>query len=357
MRNRSNFNFSPAQGSVGYTPQQAQPQPGYTVNYDRLLLLLFFVAVPLLWVFSLIFKGFLWIMFFVILGAIALLWLKKGFTARGRLSMTGIYAIFAMLALTSLLQGRGNLAAINTTKQNPVSPILLASTTAPTANYGESTGVADSGVIDATNQSSGKSACEQVLIQFLDCWKAQKVTDMVSLTAQSWRQKAAYIQNGAEQSLYMQISGKKLDSYILESEPTGTDNDTSRTISVLATVSVKEELRQIRYYALILNENGQWLVDPSSLVSGTRVDNSTPAPDNASVSVVSATATPKPTAKPKSGTKLYYNAKGGSYYHIDPECSSVAKKYLPLKSFTYGNINKSPQNKLEPCEVCGAPGR
>jgi hypothetical protein len=170
-----------------------------------------------------------------------------------------------------------------------------------------------------------------------------------------FRSKANFLQNGAEQSLYAQISGKKLDSYILEGEPTGTDNDTSRTISVLCDVIVKDEHRQIRYHALVLQENGEWLVDPSSL-SGTRVDVATPIPGEAEPAVTPA-PTPKPTPKPKSNLKLYYNPKGGECYHKDSKCPAVNKKYFPLKSFTYGNIGKSPQNNLRPCDTCNPPDR
>lgn len=69
------------------------------------------------------------------------------------------------------------------------------------------------------------------------------------------------------------------------------------------------------------------------------------------------TAEPTPTPAPSSKTKLYYNKDGGKKYHADPECYTVDKEYLPLSSFTYGDLNKSPYNKLEPCDKCDAPAR
>ena len=53
-----------------------------------------------------------------------------------------------------------------------------------------------------------------------------------------------------------------------------------------------------------------------------------------------------------------YNKDGGKLYHLDPDCTSIASRYRPLKSsFTYKDINKSPYNKLKPCTKCNAPER
>lgn len=363
MRTRTSFHFTPAQGNVIYIPQQSTPrQPSDIINYDRLLMLLLFVAIPLLWIGSWLFRGVLWLVFFAILGTLSLLWLKRGFTARGRLTMTGVYTVFAIMALTGALRGgMGEPAVGASIRGSTVEPIRLSSTQSPLALPSQSSQLLDQSENSGDNggaslRSGSGSECEQVLAKFLEYWKAGSVPDMVTLASQSWRAKANFLQNGAEQSLYSQISGKKLDSYELEGEPTGTDNDTSRTISVLAHVLVKEELRVIRYSAIMLQEEGKWLVDPSSLVSGTRVDTSTPAP-GVVVEVVKATATPKPTKAPSKNLKLYYNTKGGEYYHSTSDCDKVAKKYRPLKSFTYGNLKKSPYDKLSPCPDCGAPAR
>ena len=48
----------------------------------------------------------------------------------------------------------------------------------------------------------------------------------------------------------------------------------------------------------------------------------------------------------------------GEYYHLDPNCKSVAEKYLPLQGhFKYSQINEEPYKKLKPHAVCGAPLR
>ncbi len=82
----------------------------------------------------------------------------------------------------------------------------------------------------------------------------------------------------------------------------------------------------------------------------------TPTPDPNVTPTPTLEPTPTPTPGPK--TKLYYNKSGGKFYHADQNCSKVANQYLPLTgSFTYKDINKSPYDKLEPCDKCNPPAR
>ncbi|MCL2811361.1 MAG: hypothetical protein FWD25_05670 [Clostridia bacterium] len=374
IRNRTNFHFTPAQGSLVYAPQQPAAAPRSTdiVNYDRLLMLLFFIVIPFLWIISLMLTGFLWLVFLGILGTVSLLWLKKGFTARGRLSMTALYAVFAVVVLTSLLQGSsGPSVSSPRSTMPPIQAGVQENAPAPTPANIQAAAIGSSLAIEAEGggaepgdimpsmaSRSANTACQQVLTQFLEYWRGGMVADMVPLTAHSWQTKANYIHNGAEQSLYAQISGRRLVSYEM-GEPTGTENNTSRSITVTCNLIQKDEPRIVTFQALILNENGEWLVDPNSLMNGTRVDVATPAPGEAMVAAATEqpTPTPKPTAKPKSNLKLYYNARGGEFYHLEAKCKSVNPKFFPLKSFTYGNINRSPQRNLSPCTTCNAPSR
>ena len=68
------------------------------------------------------------------------------------------------------------------------------------------------------------------------------------------------------------------------------------------------------------------------------------------------TQPPSPLPYADASTVLYYNPNGGERYHIDPKCKSTNVKYLPFKgTFTYGQLTEAPYNKLEPCNICGAP--
>ena len=100
----------------------------------------------------------------------------------------------------------------------------------------------------------------------------------------------------------------------------------------------------------MVNESGQWYVDPNSLVSNEIQE--TPDPNATPV------VTPTPEPYVDANTVLYYNPDGGKLYHSDQNCVSLHSRYLPLKGkFTYGQINDQPYASLEPCNVCGAPLR
>jgi hypothetical protein len=57
-------------------------------------------------------------------------------------------------------------------------------------------------------------------------------------------------------------------------------------------------------------------------------------------------------------TVLYYNADGGKYYHINPDCPSVGAKYRPLTAmFYYRDVSSNKLKNLIPCPECKAPAR
>ena len=55
---------------------------------------------------------------------------------------------------------------------------------------------------------------------------------------------------------------------------------------------------------------------------------------------------------PDDSLKLYYNPDGGSSYHSYAKCKSVRSKYLPLKSFTYGELESDKYITLTACTSC-----
>ena len=61
---------------------------------------------------------------------------------------------------------------------------------------------------------------------------------------------------------------------------------------------------------------------------------------------------------PAEDTVLYYNPKGGQFYHRADHCYSVQKKDVTFEPFTYGELDTKPYSKLQPCEYCApAPRR
>jgi len=55
---------------------------------------------------------------------------------------------------------------------------------------------------------------------------------------------------------------------------------------------------------------------------------------------------------PDDSLELYYNPNGGTSYHAYAECASVRAKYLPLKPFTYAQLDTGDYAKLDPCPNC-----
>ena len=55
---------------------------------------------------------------------------------------------------------------------------------------------------------------------------------------------------------------------------------------------------------------------------------------------------------PDDDTPLYYNPKGGTYYHAVANCSSIKKKFLPLTAFTFGELDDGKYSKLKMCPYC-----
>ena len=55
---------------------------------------------------------------------------------------------------------------------------------------------------------------------------------------------------------------------------------------------------------------------------------------------------------PDDGLNLYYNPKGGKYFHEDKNCKSVKRRYLPLAPFTYRELDTGTFASLKPCPTC-----
>ena len=59
------------------------------------------------------------------------------------------------------------------------------------------------------------------------------------------------------------------------------------------------------------------------------------------------------TEYPDNDMPLYYNPTGGTMYHDDQNCKGVKARWLPLKEFTYGQLEEEPFASLTLCPTCG----
>lgn len=66
---------------------------------------------------------------------------------------------------------------------------------------------------------------------------------------------------------------------------------------------------------------------------------------------------PEPTAPPLTvAGNIYYNPRGGKYYHTDENCPSVTQEYLPLTLIDKSRMNGEPFSYLRPCPYCTGGG-
>lgn len=381
--NRPNYASAPA-GSSRALDQRPRPKRPKK-EWNQLLLMLFFVVLPVLGLLAIFFQPVRWIFMLLVVGCLGLMWFVHAFLFPGRMIVTAVYGLLLVFTLVTALSERSartpidqtpNLFPTVTTTLSPTQVPQFAQPYSPSVGMvmndaytdgmtgvqqvgmsggsadqsGQDLGVTDTG---ATYVSDRKSDAEIALENFMEKWRKGIIADMVAYTPQSWRDAQA---ESAQQQLFWKFAQKPLNDWRQMSAPTGTDASTARTITVEADINYGGELRTYQYDAIALYESDGWYIDPDSLSSGILVLQSTPTPDPNTTPTPTPEPTPTPTPGPK--TKLYYNKDGGKMYHADAYCPSVADKYLPLSgSFTYKDINKSPYTRLQPCDKCAAPHR
>ena len=185
------------------------------------------------------------------------------------------------------------------------------------------------------------------LVAFFNFWSGNRQDEMLTLCAPSWQSK----QENPRTSLFALLANRTPKDCTPESI-TGTPADTSRRVTLTSQMDRNngKPAEKYRMTILMVMEGNEWYIDPQSLQTYESAE--TPDPN--------ITPTPAPTETPAvyATTVLYYNPKGGEYYHLDPNCKIINPKFLPLGgSFTYGEIGNDPYTNLKPCNVCGAPLR
>lgn len=383
--NRSGYMYTPAGSAKALNRKPRPKHPKREVN--QAFLFLFFIILPIILLITLFIQPAKWLFVILALLSITFMWLARAFLFPGRMIITAVYGLLTVITLISALNTQAMTNDPYSVPKNaaptlvPVETPLFASsystmgTDVPADYYSTDEGIDDAfegyseiqvqGASDEFPEtttpstpntvigyvSDHKSAAEVALENFMEKWRKGIIADMVEFTAPSWRNAQS---DPPQQQLFWKFAQRILIDWRQMSAPSGTDSSTARTTTIQADVNYGGEIRTYQYDAITLYENSGWYVDPDSISSGILVEQATPTPNPDETP----TPTPEPTSTPTPGpkTKLYYNKDGGKKYHIDPNCSSVASKYLPLKgTFNYGDINKSPYNRLKPCDVCGAP--
>lgn len=329
----------------GYVPQQV-PVRKQPFKLPDSWLLLISAALLVLFAAGMFASGMSilkWLFVILAAGTIAALWIKPMTDSNKKLCYTIVFGVLALVAVISAVtagggagadpgQVPGNQGGQNVQAQaaaetpNPASVVTPGPTVTPEMED-------DNGMFDR-------------LDAFMKFWETNNYSEMVKLCSPDW----VNDQQDPTAELFSVTRAWTASNAQLK-EVSGTVNDTSRTVKVIATIDKHNTKDPVVYSINVIMvkdaNDGQWYVDPQSLKSNDPEE--TPNPY---------TPAPTPTHTPETymNTVLYYNPNGGTSYHRDQNCKSAHKRYLPFQgSFTFSQLKEDPYNKLKPCSICGAP--
>ncbi|MBE0600842.1 MAG: hypothetical protein IH607_03580 [Firmicutes bacterium] len=348
----------PAYGNGGGMPPEQPPvkrqKPPY--NVDNWLKMLLYIILPLVFVLCIALRdqGFDLLRYLFMTASAAsvgILWYRQSFSSSLRTGITIGYGLMCVVLVVMMLSGAGS-DTVNTNANITPQP-TPSITEEPSA---EALGYQPDQAPQTTPPAEVAPADTQEglrLAAFMDSWAQNDIEAMLNYVMPSWRT----TKTDPAVTLFSYVANRTPIDYTIESV-SGETGDTSRAITMNASIDKNNGNDPVRYRFNILmsQEEGEWYVDPNSISTNESTPTETPLPDN-----IDALYTPAPrttvTPVPPDSTLLYYNPNGGKYYHADPQCSSVNAKYLPMASFTFGELGESPFKSLIPCLVCNAPSK
>lgn len=294
---------------------------------------------------------------FLIVTALALggMWLLRAFVKNARGTLTVVYSALAVVVGLALFMNSQSPEARSASSRIQEQGALFSNTDASAlgAMLGGSATPEPTSAVAANTVSMAQKQLET----FLTYWAQGNIPEMLKLCTPSWTSQ----QQSPEAKLYQLIANSRPSSYAIE-QAQGSDGDTSRTITLQATIDYQNGVAPTlcRMHVLMFRVNDVWYVDPQSL-GGTPIDataeSAQAAVSSANIgSTIAPTATPAPSAG-AAATRVYYNADGGKYYHAIPNCPAVAEKYWPLDEFYYSDLNSQQFKNLIRCTTCNAPQR
>ncbi|MBR0513211.1 MAG: hypothetical protein IJK06_03065 [Clostridia bacterium] len=349
----------------GYKPQQANVRRRPMDRNDILLLgisgvliLLFILALVVDGGTSLIMK-----LLFLIpaAGTIALLWLKPITADNKRFCFTVVAgAMCIIMAINVFTNGK---QPTDRTNRNTTTASQSTGTDTSgngntgkdstttinnnVANYGDSNIQQNTTSTTPTPEPETNISALNRAVEFFGYWSQNELDNMVALCSPSWQVK----QENPKKALFQVLQNRvPIGEITLRNDPGQVGDSLNFLFDVTVSRNNGKPAEDFRMNVRMVQESGEWYVDPNSLISNEVQE--TPDPNATPV------VTPTPTPHTDGNTTLYYNPDGGKLYHRDANCISIHSKYLPLKgSFTYSQINDAQYASLEPCNVCGAPLR
>lgn len=340
----------PTSGRSGF---RVQPAAHREIPWDMIAKVLMFGVLPILFILSMVFAwtAVKWVVLVGAVASIAALWLRELVTPNARLVLSLLLASAAVVCLVSALATN---AADN---QNPAQPnqsgqMQQGSTSGSSLDVNlTATDTPNPAPTPTATPVDDSEECYAQLHSFFTLWKNNAISQMVNLTAPSWRSSIKGGTDAVTQKLFGEVLTNRTPVSWDFTAITGTSNDIARMVTVRAVINKNNTLGESVYLwkVRMVKEDGVWYVDPATLQSNEQESTATPTNALATQPVLN-------TSHPD--LILYYNQNGGTYYHIDPNCASINQRYRPLTaSFKWTQIDDEPYKNLEQCKVCGAPLR
>lgn len=340
----------PTSGRSGF---RVQPAAHREIPWDTIAKVLMFGVLPILFILSMVFAwtAVKWVVLVGAVASIAAMWLRELVTPNARLVLSLLLASAAVVCLVSALATN---AADN---QNPAQPnqsgqMQQGSTSGSSLDVNlTATDTPNPAPTPTATPVDDSEECYAQLHSFFTLWKNNAISQMVNLTAPSWRSSIKGGTDAVTQKLFGEVLTNRTPVSWDFTAITGTSNDIARMVTVRAVINKNNTLGESVYLwkVRMVKEDGVWYVDPATLQSNEQESTATPTNALATQPVLN-------TSHPD--LLIYYNPEGGTYYHIDPNCESLNPKYRPLSGvIKWSQIEDDPYDKLEQCKRCGAPLR
>ena len=340
----------PTSGRSGF---RVQPAAHREIPWDTIAKVLMFGVLPILFILSMVFAwtAVKWVVLVGAVASIAAMWLRELVTPNARLVLSLLLASAAVVCLVSAL------ATNASNNQNPAQPnqsgqMQQGSTSGNNLDVNlTATDTPNPSPTPTATPVDDSEECYAQLHSFFTLWKNNAISQMVNLTAPSWRSSIKGGTDAVTQKLFGEVLTNRTPVSWDFTAITGTSNDIARMVTVRAVINKNNTLGESVYLwkVRMVKEDGVWYVDPATLQSNEQESTATPTNALATQPVLN-------TSHPD--LLIYYNPEGGTYYHIDPNCESLNPKYRPLSGvIKWSQIEDDPYDKLEQCKRCGAPLR
>ena len=300
---------------------------------------------------------------------LVIMWLTKTFTqnARGKLTLFYAVATLAVVALI-IIKNPGNITKLTVSRvdsnaifsqNNVLDTPSLTDIQARAEEQAQAQAQAQNQNSEPTEEPQATdipiSAAQYRLEEFMTAWAMDDQEKMLAMCSPTWIDN----QENPGASLFNLRALATPTSYIVE-QVYGTNTDNSRPIMIIANFNnTNGTSTSRRYQIMMVRSNDTWYVDPDSLNSIGVITEESESFEQHSALLANMTPSPTPAPTVNPAMQLYYNAAGrGSYYHVDPNCSSMSPEWLPLTaSFPYASLDDPSYRTLKPCKKCHAPER